>query len=134
MYFSDVKGQQSTRENLPPVVSSTISRRLISSLSTSRKVMSASTLSTPSAIISAIRPAFDKGIASGDLLFFPSQVHTHKDKELAIDVSQTRKNPRLSLSLSWNASVTNEPPSFSAVRDQAMPSAAAETRHADPAL
>jgi ATP adenylyltransferase len=47
--------------------------------------MSASTLSTPSAIISAIRPAFDKGKASGDLLFFPSQVHTHEDKDLAID-------------------------------------------------
>jgi hypothetical protein len=40
--------------------------------------------STPSAIVSAIRPAFDKGKESGDLLFFPSQIHTHKD--LAIDV------------------------------------------------
>ncbi|KAH9979160.1 hypothetical protein BJV74DRAFT_780499 [Russula compacta] len=39
--------------------------------------------STPSAIISAIRPAFDKGKQSGDVLFFPSQVHTHK--ELGID-------------------------------------------------
>jgi len=47
--------------------------------------MSSSTLSTPSAIISAIRPAFDKGKASGDLLFFPSQVHTHEDKDLGID-------------------------------------------------
>ncbi|KAH9061312.1 HIT-like domain-containing protein [Lactarius vividus] len=34
-------------------------------------------------IVSAIRPAFEKGKASGDLLFFPSQVHTHKD--LGID-------------------------------------------------
>jgi len=39
--------------------------------------------STPSAIISAIRPVFDKGKESGDLLFFPSQIHAHKD--LAID-------------------------------------------------
>ena len=58
--------------------------------------MSTSTLSTPSAIISAIRPAFDKGKVSGDLLFFPSQVHTHKDKDLAIDVGQ-RKTPDFSL-------------------------------------
>ncbi|KAI0254039.1 ATP adenylyltransferase-domain-containing protein [Lactifluus subvellereus] len=43
--------------------------------------MSAST--TPSAIISLIRPAFEKGRASGDLLFFPSEVHTHRD--LGID-------------------------------------------------
>lgn len=56
--------------------------------------MSASMLSTPSAIISAIRPAFDKGKVSGDLLFFPSQVHTHEDKDLAIDVGQTQ-DPRL---------------------------------------
>ncbi len=56
--------------------------------------MSASTLSTASAIISATRPAFDKGKASGDLLFFPSQVHTHNDKDLAIDVGQTQ-DPRL---------------------------------------
>jgi hypothetical protein len=55
--------------------------------------MSASTLSTPFAIISAIRPAYDKGEASGDLLFFPSQVHTHKDKDLAIDVGQTQDPP-----------------------------------------
>ncbi|KAH9176350.1 hypothetical protein EDB89DRAFT_2126767 [Lactarius sanguifluus] len=34
-------------------------------------------------IVSAIRPAFEKGKASGDLLFFPSEVHTHKD--LGID-------------------------------------------------
>lgn len=39
---------------------------------------------TPSAIISLIRPAFEKGRASGDLLFFPSEVHTHRD--LGIDV------------------------------------------------
>jgi ATP adenylyltransferase len=39
---------------------------------------------TPPAIVSAIRPAFEKGKASGDLLFFPSEVHTHKD--LGIDV------------------------------------------------
>jgi hypothetical protein len=58
--------------------------------------MSASTLSTPSAIISAIRPAFDKGKASGDLLFFPSQVHTHQDKDLAIDVRQTPRAPDFS--------------------------------------
>jgi len=38
---------------------------------------------TPPAIVSAIRPAFEKGKASGDLLFFPSEVHTHKD--LGID-------------------------------------------------
>ena len=43
--------------------------------------------STPSAIISAIRAAFHKGKESGDLLFFPSQIHTHKD--LSIDVGQT---------------------------------------------
>ena len=39
---------------------------------------------TPPAIVSAIRPAFEKGKASGDLLFFPSEVHTYKD--LGIDV------------------------------------------------
>ncbi|KAH9047834.1 HIT-like domain-containing protein [Lactarius hengduanensis] len=38
---------------------------------------------TATAIVSAIRPAFEKGKASGDLLFFPSEVHTHKD--LGID-------------------------------------------------
>ncbi|KAH9083482.1 ATP adenylyltransferase-domain-containing protein [Lactarius deliciosus] len=38
---------------------------------------------SPPAIVSAIRPAFEKGKASGDLLFFPSEVHTHKD--LGID-------------------------------------------------
>ena len=43
--------------------------------------------STPSAIISAIRPVFDRGKESGDLLFFPSQIHAHKD--LAIDVRPT---------------------------------------------
>jgi hypothetical protein len=70
----------------PPTSSlrSTISRCLISSASALWKAMSAS---TPSAIISAIRPAFDKGKESGDLLFFPSQIHTHKD--LAIDVGST---------------------------------------------
>ena len=45
---------------------------------------------TPPAIVSAIRPAFEKGKASGDLLFFSSDVHTHKD--LGIDV---RKRPLL---------------------------------------
>jgi hypothetical protein len=45
---------------------------------------------TPSAIISAIRPAFEKGKESGDLLFFPSQAHTHKD--LGIDVGQRRNS------------------------------------------
>jgi hypothetical protein len=49
--------------------------------------------STPSAIISAIRPAFDKGKESGDLLFCPSQIHTHKD--LAIDVRQTHLLPHI---------------------------------------
>ncbi|KAI9450350.1 hypothetical protein F5148DRAFT_1301205 [Russula earlei] len=39
--------------------------------------------STPSTIISAIRPAFEKGKESGDLRFFPSQVFTHND--LGID-------------------------------------------------
>jgi len=43
-----------------------------------------SVVSPPSTIVSAIRPAFEKGKASGDLLFFPSEVHTHKD--LGIDV------------------------------------------------
>ncbi|KAI0270762.1 hypothetical protein BGY98DRAFT_1091270 [Russula aff. rugulosa BPL654] len=38
-----------------------------------------------------IRPAFDKGKASGDLLFFPSQIHTHKDKDLAIDLDRARE-------------------------------------------
>lgn len=38
---------------------------------------------TPPAIVSAIRPAFEKGKASGDLLFFPSEVHTQRD--LGID-------------------------------------------------
>jgi len=47
--------------------------------------------STPSAIISAIRPAFEKGKASGDLLFFPSQVHVHKD--LGVDVGSTQHFP-----------------------------------------
>jgi len=39
--------------------------------------------STPPAIISAIRPAFEKGKESGDLLFFPSEVYKHND--LGID-------------------------------------------------
>jgi len=39
--------------------------------------------STPHAIISAIRPAFEKGKESGDLLFFPSEVYKHND--LGID-------------------------------------------------
>ena len=43
---------------------------------------------TPPAIVSAIRPAFEKGKASGDLLFFPSEVHTHKD--LGIDVRKKK--------------------------------------------
>lgn len=68
----------------------TISRRLISSVMASRKVMSAS---TPSAIISALRPAFEKGKESGDLLFFPSQVHTHQD--LGIDVGHLAPSPPL---------------------------------------
>jgi len=38
---------------------------------------------TPPAIVSAIRPVFEKGKASGDLLFFPSEVHTYRD--LGID-------------------------------------------------
>ncbi|KAF8482888.1 ATP adenylyltransferase-domain-containing protein [Russula ochroleuca] len=42
--------------------------------------------STPSAIISAIRPAFDKGKESGDLLFFPSQTHTHKDLSIDFEI------------------------------------------------
>ncbi|KAH8990532.1 HIT-like domain-containing protein [Lactarius akahatsu] len=44
---------------------------------------SATAATSPPAIVSAIRPAFEKGKASGDLLFFPSEVHTHKD--LGID-------------------------------------------------
>ena len=42
---------------------------------------------TAPAIVSAIRPAFEKGKASGDLLFFPSEVHTHSD--LGIDVGKS---------------------------------------------
>lgn len=54
---------------------------------------------TPPAIVSAIRPAFEKGKASGDLLFFPSEVHTYKD--LGIDVRKSNHstfttNPYLS--------------------------------------
>lgn len=37
----------------------------------------------PPTIVSAVRPAFERGKASGDLLFFPSEVHTHRD--LGID-------------------------------------------------
>ncbi|KAI9463602.1 ATP adenylyltransferase-domain-containing protein [Lactarius psammicola] len=44
---------------------------------------SATATTSPPAIVSAIRPAFEKGKASGDLLFFPSEVHTHRD--LGID-------------------------------------------------
>ncbi|KAF8274482.1 hypothetical protein EI94DRAFT_687821 [Lactarius quietus] len=47
---------------------------------------------TPPAIVSAVRPAFDKGKASGDLLFFPSEVRTHRD--LGIDF-QIRLCPAL---------------------------------------
>jgi hypothetical protein len=64
----------------------TISPRLISRAAALRKAMSAS---TPSTIISLIRPAFDKGRASGDLLFFPSEVHIHGD--LGIDVGQLQR-------------------------------------------
>ncbi|KAI0305733.1 hypothetical protein B0F90DRAFT_1098460 [Multifurca ochricompacta] len=39
--------------------------------------------STPSAIIAVIQSAFERGKASGDLLFFPSEVHIHRD--LGID-------------------------------------------------
>jgi hypothetical protein len=41
-------------------------------------------ISTPSTIISLIGPTFDRGRASGDLLFFPSEAHIHRD--LGIDV------------------------------------------------
>ncbi|KAH9002052.1 ATP adenylyltransferase-domain-containing protein [Lactarius hatsudake] len=54
---------------------------------------SATATTSPPAIVSAIRPAFEKGKASGDLLFFPSEVHTHKD--LGIDF-EIRLCPALS--------------------------------------
>jgi len=66
----------------------TISRRWIWGIAGLRnKTMSSATATTsPPAIVSAIRPAFEKGKASGDLLFFPSEVHTHRD--LGIDVGK----------------------------------------------
>ena len=84
--------------------------------------------STPSAIISALRPAFEKGKESGDLLFFPSQVHTHQD--LGIDVghigSPTSPSP--------DPRSTRITFVLSLVRDQVMPCVAAETRPPDPTL
>ena len=68
--------------------SSIISHRPISGVAPSRKFLSAS---TQSAVISTIRPAFEKGKASSGLLFFPSQVHIHKD--LGVDVGSTQHFP-----------------------------------------
>ena len=82
-------------------LSSIISRRLISSVIVSQKLMSAS---TPSAIISAIRPAFEKGKASGDLLFFPSQIHTHKDLSIDVRSIQPSSLPHRSTCISGNDS------------------------------
>ena len=75
----------------PAPVWSVYSRRLVSGVvaSRSRKIMSAS---TPSTIISTIWSAFEKGKASGDLLFFPPQIHTH-DLYSGIDVGSKQLSP-----------------------------------------
>ena len=108
---------------------SIISCRLISGVAQLRKLMSAS---MPPAIISAIWPAFEKGKASGDLLFFPLQVHTHKD--LGIDVGPTQHfspRPHRSARIGGNDSFCCV---LLLVRDQAMSGIATQTRSPDPAL
>jgi hypothetical protein len=94
--------------------------------------------STPSTIISLIRPTFDRGRASGDLLFFPSEVHTHRD--LGIDVGYFNRREIMTMTMSdgttltlffSNATVTKTVVrSFRAlrvvVRDQVMPGVAAQ--------
>ncbi|KAI0266844.1 ATP adenylyltransferase-domain-containing protein [Gloeopeniophorella convolvens] len=42
--------------------------------------------STPSAIIAAVAPTFARGKASGDVLFFPSEVHTHHDAGIDFEI------------------------------------------------
>ena len=41
-------------------------------------------MSTQEEILAKLPEAFDKARASGDLLFFPSSVHTHKEHDVEV--------------------------------------------------